>query len=153
MSGMDMAAGSKAVTPYIAVRDAAAAIDFYVRAFGAVETLRLVDPGDGRIGHAEVRIGEATLMLSDEYPDFGAVAPETVGGSPVKLHLYVSDVDKVFEKAVSAGATELRPVKDQFFGDRSGMLLDPFGHQWFLASKLEDVTQEEMQRRWSESMA
>jgi len=139
--------------PYIAVRDGAAAIDFYTRAFGAVEKYRLEDPADGRIGHAEISLGSSTLMLSDEYPDFGALAPESLGGSPVKLHLYVEDVDTVFAGAIAAGGVELRPVKDQFFGDRSGMLQDPFGHTWFLASLKEEVSPEEMQKRWAEGMA
>ena len=93
------------------------------------------------------------MMLSDEYPDFGAHSPESIGGSPTKLHLYVEDVDAVFSRALAAGATELRPVKDQFHGDRSGLLEDPFGHQWFLASRKEDVSAEEMQLRWSEGLA
>ena len=148
-----MSSTQNTLSPYIAVRDAAAAIDFYVQAFGAVERFRLVDPGDGRIGHAEIALGSAVMMLSDEYPDFGAHSPESIGGSPTKLHLYVDDVDDVFARALAAGATELRPVKDQFHGDRSGMLEDPFGHQWFLASRKEDVSAEEMQRRWSEGLA
>ncbi len=147
--------GPKALSlmPYIAVRDGAAAIDFYTRAFGAVEKYRLEDPADGRIGHAEISLGSSTLMLSDEYPDFGALAPESLGGSPVKLHLYVEDVDTVFAGAIKAGGVELRPVKDQFFGDRSGMLQDPFGHTWFLASLKEEVSPEEMQKRWAEGLA
>jgi len=143
----------KQLMPYIAVRDAAAAIDFYTEAFGAVEKFRLVEPGGDKIGHAEIELGEATLMLSDEYPDFGALSPESIGGSPVKLHIYVDQVEEVFARAVKAGAMELRPVKEQFFGDRSGMIQDPFGHTWFLATKAEDVSPEEMQRRWSAEMS
>lgn len=139
------------LSPYISVKDASAAIDFYVSALGATEDLRLVDPGDGRIGHAELTIGDASFMLSDEYPDFGAVSPDTLGGSPVKLHVYVDDVDAVFAKAVSLGATELRPVKDEFFGDRTGSFADPFGHVWMVATKTEDVSAEEMQARWSKA--
>lgn len=141
-----------ALMPYIAVRDGAAAIDFYTRAFGAVEKYRLEDPADGRIGHAELTLGTSTLMLSDEYPDFGAISPESLGGSPVKLHIYVDDVDSVFAGAIEAGGVELRPVKDQFFGDRSGLLQDPFGHTWFVATQTEEVSPAEMQKRWAEGM-
>jgi PhnB protein len=141
------------LSPYITVQNASSAIDFYVAAFGASEAFRLIDPADGRIGHAEVVIGGMTIMLSDEYPDFGALSPETVGGSPVKFQVYVDDVDAVFSSALALGASELRPVKDQFFGDRSGMLIDPFGHSWTVASKGDDVSPEEMQKRWDESMA
>lgn len=138
-----------ALSPYIAVSDAAAAITFYVDALGAEERFRLVDPTDGRIGHAQLDFGDASLMISDEYPDFGALSPGAVGGTPVKLHLYVDDVDAVFAAAIERGAMELRPVKGQFHGDRSGMLVDPFGHMWFIATKGEIVTPEEMQARWS----
>lgn len=141
------------LSPYITVQNAAEAIEFYVAAFGATEVFRLIDPSDGRIGHAEIVIGGTTIMLSDEYPDFGALSPETVGGSPVKFQIYVEDVDAAFSAAVTQGAAEIRPVKDQFFGDRSGMLVDPFGHSWTLASKRESVSPAEMQKRWNESMA
>jgi PhnB protein len=141
------------ISPYITVQNAAAAIDFYVAAFGATEEFRLIDPSDGRIGHAEIVIGGTTFMLSDEYADFGALSPETIGGSPVKFQVYVDDVDTAFAAAIASGASELRPVKNQFFGDRSGMLTDPFGHSWTLASKGESVSPEEMQKRWNESMA
>ena len=143
---------SNTLSPYITVSDASAAIDFYVSAFGATEIYRLVDPADGRIGHAELTIGGAVLMISDTYPDFGAIDPDTLGGSPVKLHLYVEDADAVCARAIELGATELRPVKDQFFGDRSGNICDPFGHIWFIATRRENVSPEEMQRRWSEMM-
>ena len=138
------------LSSYLTVRDAAAAIDFYVTVFGATEAFRLVEPGSGKIGHAELTLGGSILMLSDEYPDFGALAPESVGGSPVKLHLYVEDVEATFNAALKAGAVELRPVKDQFFGDRSGMIEDPFGHCWFVASKVETISPTEMQRRWTD---
>src|SRR5215218_5682200 len=108
----------RGLSPYITVKDAAAALDFYREAFGAEEQFRLKAP-EGKIGHAEIRIGEATLMLSDEWPDFGALSPPTIGGSPVKLHLYVDDADATVARAVAAGATLLRPVADQFYGDRS----------------------------------
>lgn len=143
---------SNPLSPYITVGDASAAIEFYVSVFGAVEMYRLTDPADGRIGHAELKFGNATIMISDEYPDFGAISPETLGGSPVKLHLYVQDADDVFAKALEKGATELRPVKNQFFGDRSGQLADPWGHVWFIATKGEEVPPDEMQRRWHEMM-
>jgi PhnB protein len=138
-------------TPYIAVRDANTAIAFYVKAFGATELFRLIDPSSGKIGHAELRFGDAIMMISDEFPGFGAVAPETLGGSPTKFHLYVADVDSFFAQAVAAGGTELRKVDDQFHGDRQGMLMDPFGHSWFIASRKEAVTPAEMQERWNAS--
>jgi PhnB protein len=140
------------LSPYITVKNARAAIDFYVAAFGAEELYALVDPADGRIGHGEIRFGTTVVMISDEYPDFGAISPESLGGSPVKLYIDVDDVDTLFPKAIALGATELRPVKDQFFGDRSGMLIDPFGHSWFIATKSEAVSPEEMQRRWNAGM-
>jgi PhnB protein len=135
--------------PYITVDDGAAAIDFYRRAFGAEEVMRMSDPG-GRVGHAEVRIGDAVLMLSDEFPEHGAVSPKTLGGSPAMLHLYVEDVDAVVSRAVDAGAELEQPVADQFYGDRGGKLLDPFGHRWWIASHVEDVPEEEMMRRAKE---
>lgn len=141
-------AGSHSVTVQLVVRDAARAIEFYVRAFGARELFRLQEPG-GKVGHAELAIGDSTIMLADEYPDFGALSPATIGGSPAKLLLYVEDADAAMKKALAAGATELRPVKDQFYGDRSGMIADPFGFSWSLAARIEDVSPEEMQRRFS----
>ncbi len=141
-----------ALSPYISVKGASDAIAFYTAAFGAEEQLRLEDPDSGRIGHSEIRIGGNTIMISDEYPDFGALSPDSLGGSPVKLHLYVEDVDKVFATALEAGATELRPVKDEFYGDRTGTIMDPFGHTWMLASKGEEVRPEEMQKRWQQMM-
>lgn len=138
---------------YLAVRRAAEAIAFYERAFGATLDFKLVDPGDGRIGHAELHFGATRLFLADEYPDFGAVSPETIGGSPVKLHLEVADADAFVAHAVQAGATVLRPVKLEFYGERSGLIADPFGYSWFIASKSETVTPEEMQRRWQAMFA
>ena len=143
---------SGALSPYLTVNGAAAAIDFYRAAFGARELFRLTGP-DGRIGHAELRIGDATVMLSDEWPDFGALSPPSIGGSPVKLHLYVDDCDAVVARAVAAGATLMRLVTDQFYGDRSGMIADPFGHSWFVATLKEQVAPQEMQRRWDAAMA
>lgn len=141
---MPNSAPANSLSPYITVQDAKSAIAFYVAAFGAKEIFRLLDPADGRIGHAEIVIGGVTIMLSDEYPDFGALSPETVGGSPVKFQIYVDDVDAAFSSAIALGASELRPVKDQFFGDRSGMLIDPFGHSWTLATNGETVTPADM---------
>lgn len=135
-----------ALAPYLIVKGAARAIEHYIEAFGAKELYRLVEPS-GKIGHAELEIGRARLMLADEYPDWGALSPVTVGGTPVSLHLYVDDVDAVMVRAVDAGATLLRAVKDEFFGDRTGQVMDPFGHKWFLATRKERVTPAEMQRR------
>lgn len=137
--------------PYIVVKGAAQAIAFYADAFGAKELFRLSE-GSGKIGHAELKIAGSTLMLADEYPDFGALSPAAVGGTPVTLHLYVADVDATFARAIALGATELRQVQDQFFGDRSGMLLDPFGHKWTVATRIEQVSPDEMQRRWTQAM-
>jgi uncharacterized glyoxalase superfamily protein PhnB len=133
--------------PYIAVRGAERAIAWYQDVFGAVETAERYTDEDGRIGHAELRIGDSMLMLSDEYPDYDAVSPETLGGSPVGLHLYVPDVDEVVARAQRAGATIDRPPSDQSYGDRSSVFRDPFGHRWFVATHIEDVPLEELQRR------
>ncbi len=138
--------GYHTVTPYLIVKGAAKALDFYVKAFGAKELFRFPMP-DGRLGHAEIKIGDSHIMLADEFPDMGARGPETLGGSPVGLCLYVEDVDAVAEQAIAAGAKVVRPVKDQFYGDRSGTFTDPFGHQWTIATHKEDVSPEEMQRR------
>jgi PhnB protein len=135
--------------PYITVSDGGAAIEFYRRAFGAEEIMRMAEPG-GRVGHAELRIGNAVLMVSDEFPEYGAVSPKTLGGSPAMLHLYVDDVDAVVARAVEAGAEVTEPVADQFYGDRGGKLLDPFGHKWWIASRVEEVPEDEMMRRAKE---
>ncbi len=139
------------VYPYLRVHDAAAAITFYEDAFGARELFRLQEPG-GRIGHAEVRIGPATLMLSDEYPQHGIKGPRTLGGTSFSIHLHVDDVDAAFDRAVRAGATIVRPLENQFYGERSGTVRDPFGHEWLLGGHIEDVTPDEMQRRYTELM-
>lgn len=144
--------GYAQATPYLSVRGAADALAFYVRAFGAVETMRLAEPG-GRIGHAEITIGEARIMLSDEYPEQGVKSPATLGGTPVAIHLYVPDVDAFVARAVDAGAKLVRPVADQFYGDRSGSILDPFGHHWFVATHKEDLSAEEMERRHAQLLA
>jgi PhnB protein len=139
------------LSPYIVVRDAARAIDFYTRAFGAREQFRLSEPS-GKVGHAELLIGESLLMLADEYPDFGALSPTTVGGTAVTLHLYVDDVDATLARAEAEGATVLRAAKDEFYGDRTGVLTDPFGHRWMIATLKEEVAPDEMQRRWTEAL-
>lgn len=134
------------LAPYIIVRGAPAAIEFYCKAFGGKELFRLKDPS-GKVGHAELSIGGARVMLADEYPDFGALSPVAVGGTPVALHLYVENVDEVVTTAVEAGAIILRPLRDEFFGDRTATLSDPFGHKWHLATRKEEVSPAEMQRR------
>jgi PhnB protein len=141
----------KSLTPYICCQDAPRAIEFYKRAFGARETMRLAEPS-GKIGHAEVEIGGSTLMISDEYPDHGALSPTSIGDTPVKLHLYVDDADAVFARAVDAGAKVIRPLEDQFYGDRSGAIRDPFGHVWFVSMKKENLSTEEVQQRYDRMM-
>jgi PhnB protein len=136
------------LSPYLAVRSAQVAIDFYVKALGATLDFKLLDPSDGRIGHAELLFGTTRVLLADEYPDFGAVGPETIGGSPVKFHLDVVDADAFVANAVRHGASVLRAVKLEFHGHRTGLIADPFGYSWFVASKVEDVSAVEMQRRW-----
>jgi len=138
--------GYHSVTPYLVVKGAAAAIDFYKKIFGAVEIMRMPAP-DGRVGHAELRFGDSVVMLADEYPEIQTVGPKTLGNTPVGLLLYVDDVDKTVERAVASGATIQKPVADQFYGDRSGTIEDPFGHKWTVATHVEDVSPEEMQRR------
>jgi PhnB protein len=140
-----------ALTPYVICKDTARAIDFYTRVFAATETMRLAEPS-GKIGHAELTIEGATLMLADEYPEHGARGPRTIGGSPVHLHLYVADVDAVVARAVAAGATVRRPVADQFYGDRSGTIEDPFGHVWMVGTKQEPLTTDEVERRYAKMM-
>ncbi len=134
------------VVPYLCVDGASAAIEFYRNVFGATERMRMSEP-DGTIGHAELEIGTALIMLSDEYPDLGIRAPKTIGGTPVTISVYVEDVDDVFTRAIDAGATALRPVKDQFYGDRTGQFEDPFGHRWSVATHIEDVSPQEMAER------
>jgi len=136
---------SQTIIPYITYRDAAAAIDFYKRAFGATELMRLAEPS-GKIGHAELKIGEALFMIADEYPDYGAISAETLGGSPIKLHVYVANVDQFAERAVAEGATLIRPIKDEFYGDRTGQLKDPFGYTWVVATHQKDVAVADMQK-------
>jgi PhnB protein len=125
---------------------AAAAIDYYKKAFGATERMRMAGP-DGKIGHAEIEIGDSVIMLADEAPEMQAFCPSTIGGTPVSIVLYVTDVDTVFNRALAGGATQIHPLADKFYGDRTGTLLDPFGHMWTIATHREDVSPEEMTRR------
>ena len=140
--------GYNSLTPYLVINGAAEAIDYYKKVFGATEIVRMPAPG-GKIGHAELQIGDSRLMLADENPSMGQghTSASTVGGSPVSLYLYLPNVDEVFKRAVAEGATILKPVQDQFYGDRSGFLRDPFGHLWGIATHVEDVSPEEMQER------
>ena len=139
------------VTPYINVDGAAEAIDFYGEVFGATEIVRMAGP-EGKIAHAEIKIGDSVIMLADHFPDMGNPTPKQLGGVASFLMVYVEDVDDTFARAVKAGANELRPVADQFYGDRSGQFEDPWGHQWNVASHVEDVAPEEMERRMAEAM-
>ena len=141
--------GYHSVTPYLVVDGAAEAIDFYKKAFGAVEVVRMPGPG-GKIGHAEIKIGDSFVMLADEHPEQGHRGPKSVGGTPVGILIYVPDVDSVFKAALAAGATQVKPVENQFYGDRSGSLTDPFGHNWMVSTHIEDVAPEEMERRMKE---
>lgn len=138
--------GYHSVTPYLVVKGGARALEFYARAFGARELFRMDQP-DGRVGHAEIQIGDSRIMLADEFPDMGARSPETVGGTPVGIMLYVEDVDETVARAVAAGAKVTRPVENKFYGDRMGELTDPFGHRWYLGTHVEDVSPEEIGRR------
>lgn len=141
--------GYHSVTPYLLIKGAADAIAFYVKAFGAVEVMKLAGP-DGKIGHAEIRIGNSHVMLADEHPDMGFLGPQSRGGTTVSLLIYSEDCDALFAQAIAAGATELRPLCDQFYGDRSGTVTDPWGHVWTVATHVEDVPPEEIDRRFKE---
>lgn len=138
--------GYHTATPYLTIKDAAAALDFYKRAFGATEVMRMTTP-DGKVGHAEIRIGDSAIMLSDEFPEMDARSPQLIGGSPVMIHLYVEDVDAFVRRAVEAGARLQHTVENQFYGDRGGKLADPFGHVWWVATHVEDVPPQELERR------
>jgi PhnB protein len=142
--------GFHSITPYLVVKGAAAAIDFYKAAFGATELLRMPQ-SDGRVGHAELRIGDSVIMLADEFPEMKIVGPKTLGGTPVGILLHVADADATFNRAVSLGAKVMKPMADQFYGDRSGTLEDPFGHKWTISHHVEDVSPEEMKRRMAAS--
>jgi PhnB protein len=141
--------GYHSVTPYLIVDGGAAAIDYYKKAFGATELFRM-DHG-GKIGHAEIKIGDSPVMLADEQPSMGYVSPQKLGGTPVSLMIYVEDVDSVYKRAIGSGGVELKALQDQFYGDRSGTLKDPFGHIWTVATHKEDVTPEEMNKRISKA--
>jgi PhnB protein len=138
--------GYHALTPYLSIKGAAEAIEFYKTAFGAIEVMRMAQP-DGRVGHAELTIGDAKLMLADEFPEMNFRSPHSFGGTPVHLHLFVEDVDAVVKRALAAGAKEVRPVQDQFYGDRLGTVADPYGHVWHVATHKEDLSMEELKRR------
>jgi PhnB protein len=143
--------GYHSITPYLIIKDASRAIEFYKKAFGAVEVLRLPGP-DGKVAHAEIKIGDSLLMIGEESAAMGARSPETLGGSPVGIYLYVNNVDAVAAQAAAAGAKVIRPVKDQFYGDRNGTFEDPFGHSWTIATHKEDLTSEEVNKRMEEFM-
>lgn len=143
--------GFHTVTPYLCVKDAARAIEFYKKAFGATEVMRLAEPS-GRIGHAELRIGDSPVMLADEFPEMGFLSPESLGGSPVRINLFVEDVDALTSQAIAAGAKVQQSVADQFYGERSGTIMDPFGHIWLISTRIEDLSPEEMQRRYDDLM-
>ena len=144
--------GYSAVTPYLIVADCGRALDFYKKAFGARELLRMAGPG-GKVGHAEIEIGGSKLMMADEFPEMDCKGPKAYGGSPVSIHLYVTDVDGTAKQAVAAGAKVKRPVEDQFYGDRLGTLEDPFGHTWHVATHKEDLSDDEMRRRHDDMMS
>ena len=141
--------GYHSVTPYLIVKNSAEAIEWYKTALGATEKMRLPGP-DGSLMHAEFQVGDSVVMMAEENPQMGAIAPATLGGSPVSICLYVEDVNAAFPKAIAAGATELRPLQDQFYGDRSGTLKDPYGHTWTIASHIEDLTDAEIEKRMGE---
>jgi PhnB protein len=151
MSNSHVPTGYSTLTPYITVHDAAAAIDYYVRAFGATEIMRMPAPG-GKVMHAEVKIGDSHLMLADEFEEWGNRGPRALGGASGSLMMYVEDADAAFDRAIAEGATPVMPVQDQFYGDRSGMLEDPFGHRWTVAMQKEVLTEEEIARRAAQWM-
>ena len=138
--------GYHSVTPYLCAKGAAQAIEFYKKAFSATERMRITQP-DCRVGHAEVQIGDSVIMLSDEFAEMGAHSPQSLGGSPVSIHLYVKDADAMFNQAVAAGAIVKRPIGDQFYGDRVGGIEDPFGHTWWISTHKEDLSPEEIEKR------
>lgn len=143
--------GYPRVIPYLSVEGASAAIDFYTRVFDARERMRMPAPG-GKLGHAELEIGDSLIMLADVFPDMGGQTPQSFGGTPVTVMVYVEDVDAVFDRAIAAGATVEREVQDQFYGDRAGQFVDPFGHKWFVATRVEDVSPEDMRQRAAAAM-
>ena len=150
-SNISIPAANRSATPYLIIKGATAALEFYASAFAATELVRL-DDANGKIMHAEISIGDALLMLADEFPDMGYRGPQSLGGSSVSIHLYVDDVDVVFDRAVALGARSVMPVADQFDGDRRGTLMDPFGHIWLLASRKEELTYDELRARFAKMM-
>jgi uncharacterized glyoxalase superfamily protein PhnB len=152
MDNKSQNAERQTITPYLRLRRAAEAIEFYKKAFGAEELMRLAEPGTGRMGHAELRIGNSVFMLSDEYPEMNIVGPESIGGTSASILLTVADVDNVTSKAEAAGAAVIMAPRDQFYGERSAKIRDPFGHEWIIATPIEDVSVEEMNRRYEELM-
>ena len=144
--------GYHTATPYLIIKGAAEAIEFYKKAFGALELFRMATP-DGKIGHAEIKIGDSPIMLADEFPEMGYKGPQTLGGSPVGIMIYTEDVDTVFNQAIGAGGSVKEAVSDKFYGERMGTLTDPFGHVWHVATHKEDVSVEEMQRRMKDLAA
>lgn len=143
--------GYPRVTPYLVVDGAATAIGFYRKVFGATERMHMPSPG-GRIGHAELELGDSLIMLADEHPEMGIHGPKSIGGTPVMISVYVDDVDSVFKRALAEGATPTREIENQFYGDRSGQFEDPFGHRWSVATRVEDVSPDEMAKRATEVM-
>ena len=152
MSAKPIPEGYHTLTPFLTVRNAVRAIEFYKQAFGAQERGVAKGP-DGKVMHAEVKIGDSVIMLSDEYPEFGSLSPQSVGGSPMGLHIYIENVDAAFDRAVKAGAQVEMPVMDQFWGDRYGKLKDPFGHKWSIATHVKDVSADEMKRSMDDAMS
>jgi uncharacterized glyoxalase superfamily protein PhnB len=152
MSAKPIPEGYHTLTPFLIVRNAARAIEFYKQAFGAQERGVAKGP-DGKVMHAEVKIGDSVIMLSDEYPEFGSLSPQSVGGSPMGLHIYIENVDAAFDRAVKAGAQVEMPVMDQFWGDRYGKLKDPFGHKWSIATHVNDMSADEMKRSMDDAMS
>jgi PhnB protein len=151
MSVKSIPDGYHSITPYLIVKEPAQALEFYQKAFGAIELIRMADPNGG-IMHAEFQVGDSKVMMAGEFPQMGAVSPQTLGGTPVSLCLYVENVDECFQQALAAGAKEKRAVQDQFYGDRSGTLEDPFGHTWTIATHVEDLTKEQIEQRFAQMM-
>jgi len=152
MSAKPIPEGYHTLTPFLTVRNAVRAMEFYKQAFGAQERGVAKGP-DGKVMHAELKIGDSVIMLSDEYPEFGSLSPQSVGGSPMGLHIYIENVDAAFDRAVKAGAQVEMPVMDQFWGDRYGKLKDPFGHKWSIATHVKDVSADEMKRSMDDAMS
>ena len=144
--GKPVPRGYRTVTPYLIIKDAASAIDYYKRAFRAKVLMCLSEPS-GKVGHAEIKIGDSRIMLADEYPEMGSRGPQSLGGSPVCILLYMDDCDEIFDRAIARGAKVIRPMSDQFYGDRAGTLEDPFGHVWTIATHKEDLSTEEIMQR------